>query len=193
MAYRIAGTYIGHCNCQEVCGCPFNERPTAPDGLCFGVAVFSIREGHLDGLDLSGVNVGLSYFVPETFGAGNFRQGLVIDDRASDEQADAVERIFSGKEGGPWEMLAALVGEYVGAERGSVRFSDEDSPSATVGDRAITIELYRGHDGNPSTISNAPLGLAPVYRIGRSSGRGGLFGDDFEAVYAETADFEYSG
>ena len=84
-----------------------------------------------------------------------------------------------------WASTSAL--------RGSVRFSDEDSPSATVGDRAITIELYRGHDGNPSTISNAPLGLAPVYRIGRSSGRGGLFGDDFEAVYAETADFEYSG
>jgi predicted metal-binding membrane protein len=150
-----------------VCGCPFDQPPTAPEGKCYGTAVFSIREGRLDDVDLAGVNVALSYFVPETSGAGNFRQGLVIDQRASDEQADAVERIFSGKEGGPWGDLAGLVSEYLGAERGRVTFSDGDSPSATAGDRTITIEASAGTTAAPRR-SATPRSAWP--RSSRSDG-----------------------
>ncbi|GAB2864464.1 hypothetical protein GCM10027074_34750 [Streptomyces deserti] len=35
----------------------------------------------------------------------------------SDEQADALERILSGREGGPFGQLTQFYGEYLGMER----------------------------------------------------------------------------
>ena len=192
MAYRFAGTYVGHCSCLQVCPCAVDQPPTGPDGVCRGLAVFGIREGNLDDVDLAGVNFVLSYFVPSNFSAGNWKQGLVIDEGASDEQVDALERIMTGKEGGPFEDFAALVSEWLGVERTSVTVSDGEAPSAAIGGTQVNFEPFRSPEGKVVTVSDAPFGLAPKVTLGKSSGRSGLFGDEFDAVYGEAAEFEYS-
>jgi hypothetical protein len=192
MAYRVSGSYIAHCDCTQVCPCAFDEPPTAPDGTCHGLIVFNVKDGNLDGTDVSGTNVALVYSAPNKFSEGNLTLGLVIDEGASDEQADALERIFGGKEGGLWEQFASLASNWLGPERASLGFSDGEEPSATVGDTNVTFEAYRDPDGNVTTARNAPVGLAPEFRLGKSSGSAQVLGQSYDATYGEAAEFEYA-
>jgi hypothetical protein len=192
MAYRLSGTYVGHCDCRQVCACAVDGPPTGRDGQCRGLLVHHVEEGTLDETDLSGVRVALAYMAPSNIGAGSLKLGLVVGDDASDEQADALERIFKGDAGGVFAEFVPLVGEWLGVERAAISFSDGEEPSAKIGDIDVTFKAFRGQDGKPTTMSNAMFGFAPVFTLGQSSGRSGLFGESFEADYGEAADFEYS-
>jgi len=151
--------------------------------------VFSIKDGNLDGTDLSGVDLALWNYFPSNLTSGNWTVGIVVDDGASDEQAQAVERIMSGQEGGPFADFAPLIGTYAGMERGSVSLS---ANTITIGGRGeAQIDPFTGPDGSETTVSKAMFGFAPTFKIGRSSGR--IRADqEVEARYGETADFEYS-
>lgn len=193
MAYRIAGTYVASCSCEQICPCPVDQRPNDPNGNgeCRGVAAFAIREGNLDDVDLSGVNFALYNFFPSNITAGNWKVAVVVDDGASDEQAEAIGRILSGEEGGPFGEFAPLIGENLGLERAAVTVSD--GGRASVGELAdYSFEAFTGPDGSPTTVRGAMFGFAPEYRIGKTSGRATGFGLDFEPAYGESAEFEFS-
>jgi hypothetical protein len=195
MAWRIAGTYVGGCSCTLICACPVDGPPNNPDGgtECSGAAVFRIADGTSDNVDLSNVNFALYNYWPSNPSAGNWKVGVVVDDAASDEQAQALDRILSGQEGGAFGELAQLIGEFLGTERGTVSFSDGETPTAAVGDKTeIRFEPNRGIDGRPTTVRNAAFAFAPEYRIGTSTGRSDAFGLPFSPSYGEHADFEFS-
>src|SRR5688500_9126524 len=102
MAYTLKGTYAGTCNCRGLCPCPVDGPPTSEGGECYGTLVFDIREGNLDDVDLSGVAVALYNHFPSNLTSGNWRVGIVVDEGASEQQAQALEQIFSGQVGGPF-------------------------------------------------------------------------------------------
>jgi hypothetical protein len=151
-----------------------------------------VTEGNLDGADLSGVLVAMAYMAPSNISAGGLRVGIVVDNQASDEQAQALGRIFSGDEGGMFGEFKPLFGEWLGVDRADITFSDGEEPSAKIGDTEVNFTAFRGGDGGVTTISNAMFGFAPTYTIGQSSGTSGAFGESFEASYGEAADFEYA-
>lgn len=191
MAYRIAGTYIAACSCAQLCPCPVDGTPLDPEGKgeCRGSAVFGIREGDLDGTDLSGTAVAFFNYFPANITAGNWKVKIVVDDGASDEQAQAIERILSGQEGGPFGEFAPLIGEYAGMERGSVSVSDG---SATVPEGSFSFEPHLGVDGTPTTTKNAMFGFAPEFQVGKSSGSLEILGTTIDLRYAESAEYEFS-
>jgi hypothetical protein len=193
MAWRIAGSYAASCSCNLICPCPVDGTPTGPDDECKGFIVFSIQDGNLDEVDLSGVNFALYNYFPSNLTAGNWKVAVVVDSGASDEQAQAIERICKGEEGGPFGELSNFYGEYLGTERDSVTFSDGDRPTASVGSSSeMTFEPLEGPDGSPTTVKGAMFGFAPEYRIGRGPGKSDRFGLSYEPIYAEAADFEFS-
>jgi hypothetical protein len=193
MAYRLTGTYVAACDCSLFCPCPADGPPTGKDGQCHGSIVWQVREGNLDGTDLSGVDFALFNLFPSNLSAGNWKIAIVVDEGASDEQALALERIVSGKEGGPFGDFVPLIGEYLGMERAPVQFTGGDSPSASVGDTTrFSFEPARGGDGSPTTVKNAMFGFAPEYQIGKASGSSSAFGLGFDATYGESAEFEFS-
>jgi len=119
--------------------------------------------------------------------------GIVVDEEASDQQAQALERILSGQEGGVFGDFTPLIGEYLGMERAPVTFSDGDTPTASVAGRTeIRFDPLRGVDGSPTTVMNAAFGLAPEYKIGRGVGHSDAFGLTYDGRYGESADFSYS-
>jgi hypothetical protein len=194
MAWRIAGTYVASCSCNVMCPCPVDGPPTGPDGECRGSLLFHITEGNLDDTDLSGVDVALTNYWPSNLTAGNWKIGIVVDEGASDEQASAYERIFKGEEGGPFAEFAALTDEWLGAERGSVSFSDGDSPSATINGSSYTFEPLPGPEGSgaQTTVKNAAFGFAPEFRVGKAPGAVEILGNAYDGIYGETADFEFA-
>jgi hypothetical protein len=187
----MSGTYVANCSCQLICPCPVDAPPTGPDGQCRGLAVFHIRDGNLDDADLSGTTFAFANLFPSNLTAGDWKFGVIVDESASDEQAQALERILHGEEGGPFAEFAPLFGEWLGVERAPVSFSDGDTPSATVGDASMRFEPLEGPGGGHTTVKNAMFGFAPEFRVGRAPGSSNWFGLDFEGVYGETADFEF--
>jgi hypothetical protein len=193
MAYRIAGRYVLHCSCHLLCPCSIDGPPTSPDGQCDASSVFHIESGNSGDTDLSGLDFALYFHVPSNLSAGNWRVGIIVDEDASDEQAQAIERIISGQEGGPFAEFVPLIGEVESPRRGSVTFSDGDAPSGSVeGETDIHFEPARGPDGAPTTVSNAGLAFAPTVAIGKGSGRGQSVRGTYEPVYGESAAFEYA-
>jgi hypothetical protein len=194
MAWRISGTYVASCTCHLLCPCPVDAPPTSDDGRCHGIAVFQIADGNLDDTDLSGVNLGLVNLFPSNLTSGNWKLGIFVDESASDEQANALERIVKGEEGGVFEQFAALTDEWLGMERGPVMLSDGDSPSGSIGDNGVTFEPLSGPEGSitETTVRNAPFGFAEEFRVGHAPGKVSVFGMDFDTIYGETADYEFS-
>jgi hypothetical protein len=190
MAYRIAGRYVASCNCLPICPCPVDGKPTAPDGECRGILVFAIKDGNLDDVDLSGVNIALCNHFPSNLTAGNWKVGIVVDEAASDDQAQSLEKIFSGEEGGPFGEFKPLIGEYAGMQRGRVTADDKSGSVAGIGD--FQFEPFTGPDGSPTKVKSAMFGFAPEYTIGKGSGRGDVLGKTVELAYGESADFEFS-
>jgi hypothetical protein len=152
-----------------------------------------VRQGNLDDVDLSGVTFALSYFLPSNASSGNWKIEGTIDEGASEEQAQAIDRIISGQEGGPFGDFAPLIGDYGGMHRGSVSLSDGDAPSASVsGVGDFSSEFFKDAEGTTTTLNNAMFGFAPSIRLGKGSGRFTVFGSTYDASYAEGAEFEYS-
>jgi len=190
MAYTIKGTYVASCNCVGLCPCPVDGAPTAEGGQCTGAAAFDVTDGNLDDTDLGGVSFALYNFFPANITSGNWKVGIVVDEGASDEQAQAIERIVSGEEGGPFGDFKPLIGDYAGMERASITISDD---SVTVsGKSEYTFEPYTGPDGSPTVVRGAMFGFAPEFQVGKTSGTSDSFGLSFEASYGEKAQFEYS-
>lgn len=152
--------------------------------------MFGIKDGSLDDVELGGVSFALYNWFPSNLTAGNWKVGIVVDDGASDEQAQAVEQIVSGDAGGPFGEFKPLIGEYVGMERASVKVTD--TSISVAGKTDITFEPYTGPDGSPTTVKAAMFGFAPEYKIGKASGNSDAFGLPFDAKYGESADFEFS-
>jgi hypothetical protein len=159
-----------------------------------GVIVLGVGEGNLDDLDLSGANAALVYTIPGQPSGGNWTIGLVVDEAASNEQAQALERIFRGQEGGMWGEFSGLFGEFLGMERAAVSVSDGGSPSGSVaGIGEIGLQPFQDMEGNPTRVKNAAFGMGPEFTIGQASGSIDGFGISFDASYGDTHDFDWAG
>ena len=117
MAWRLEGSYFETCSCDVVCPCTASLSLGATKDRCNVVLVFRIKNGEVDGTDVSGLTVAAVADTPKVMTEGNWRLGVVIDGAASDEQAEKLGAVFSGALGGPMESLGPLVGENLGVER----------------------------------------------------------------------------
>jgi hypothetical protein len=117
MPWNIAGSYFETCSCDVICPCTASLSMGATQDRCKVVLVFNVKDGEVDGTDVSGVVVAAVADTPKVMSDGNWRLGVVIDEAASDEQAEKLGGVFSGALGGPMEALSPLVGEDLGMER----------------------------------------------------------------------------
>ena len=103
--------------------------------------VFDIREGEVDGTDVGGLTVAAIADTPKVMTEGNWRLGLFVDERATDEQMGKLVDVFSGQLGGPMAGLVPLVGEILGVERAPIEVEHDGlRHSVRVGD-AIDFEI----------------------------------------------------
>jgi hypothetical protein len=86
--------------------------------------VFNVKDGQVDGTDVSGLTVAAVADTPKVMSEGNWRLGVFIDAAASDEQAEKLGGVFSGAMGGPMAALGPLVGESLGVERAPIEVQE---------------------------------------------------------------------
>ena len=141
MSWNLKGSYAETCSCELMCPCNLSMDHGATYDFCRVTLVFDVREGEVDGTDIAGRKVALIADTPKVMTEGNWRVGVFISDQASDEQADKLGKVFSGRLGGPLEGLAPLIGEVLGVERAAIEIGHDGlSHTVRVGD-AIDFEI----------------------------------------------------
>jgi hypothetical protein len=125
---------------------------------------FQIERGNYDAVSLDGLGFIVLGFTPEAMGKGNWSVGLVIDERASVEQREAIIMIASGAAGGPMAALSGLIGKFLGVESSPIQFERNGAKwsvtapglvdMAAEGAMGInpnsTEPLYLDHTGHPA-------------------------------------------
>jgi hypothetical protein len=121
--WRIEGQYMETCNCAYLCPCigsNLTARPT--EGDCKAAVALKIDKGEKDGVRLDGLSFIVLMHAPGAMADGNITIGLIVDDRATDQQADALAAIATGTAGGPMAALGPLVGRMAGVQRRPIQF-----------------------------------------------------------------------
>ena len=103
--WRLEGDFLESCNCNVTCPCAVNSTGNntipATDGHCDLILAFHIEKGHFEDIDLSDLTFSIvSYSAGPLMSVPNWSMGYYIDDRATDEQYAALEKILKGEAGG---------------------------------------------------------------------------------------------
>jgi hypothetical protein len=149
VAWSIEGRYFENCSCEVVCPCTASLSLGADYDQCRLVLVFHIDSGDVEGVDVSGLTLAVVGEAPKVMTDGNWKAGVLIDDSASDEQAEKLGGVFGGQLGGPMEALGGLIGEQLGVERLPMEFSSHDGQH--------TLKL--GDGGQASVQDVVPFGI----------------------------------
>jgi len=121
--WRVQGQYMETCNCEFICPCIGSNLTALPtEGDCKVAIAMRIDKGEKDGVKLDGLSFILLLHAPKAMGEGNITVGLIVDERASDKQAEAIGAIATGAAGGPMAALGPLVGKVAGVEKRPIRF-----------------------------------------------------------------------
>jgi hypothetical protein len=149
------------CDCNVLCPCWIGEDPD--NGTCRAALAYHFEKGMIDGLDVSGLTLATTAFVPGNILEGNWRSCFYIDERATDQQAEALVAVFRGEKGGPLADLAKLVGEVVAIERAPISFEvREGKGTLRIGSIVeAKMEPYRGPTGEPTRLVESIFSTIP--------------------------------
>lgn len=122
--WHLVGDWFDICSCKLPCPCSFAQEPTHGD--CLFTLVWHVREGHFGEVNLAGLNVvSLGEFTGNMWVEDpNAKMKLMfyIDAAADPDQREALERIFTGREGGWPAQFASLIQELRGIESAPIEF-----------------------------------------------------------------------
>src|SRR5437588_1189359 len=199
MSWKLAGSYFETCSCEVVCPCTASFALGADYDRCRVTLVFNVKDGEVDGTDVSGLTVAAVADSPKVMTDGNWRLGVFIDAAASDEQAEKLGAVFSGALGGPMEALGPLIGENLGVERAPLEVKENGlGHSVRIGD-AVDFEIedvvpFGVESGEPARLSGIFHPAGPALTVARSTrSKIDAFGIQFEGKSAfSTSQFSWA-
>lgn len=182
MIYHVEGRLLEVCTCNILCPCWVGEDPDG--GTCDSSFAWQIDSGTIEGVDVSGLALGLSVHIPGNVLQGNWRAVVYVDDRASTEQEEAMLKVWTGQLGGPIADLVALIGEVIAVERATIAFDVvEGRGTLRIGDDVMAeLTPFQGptggatslHESAFSTIPGSPAYVGKASRFFRDESRHGL-------------------
>ena len=142
MSWSLSGSYFETCSCELMCPCNMSFDHGATYDYCRVTLVFNIKDGDIEGTDVSGRTVAVIAESPQkVMTDGNWRLGMFLDEATTDEQLDKLTAVFGGQKGGPMEGLVPLIGEMLGVERAPIEVVEDGlRHSVRIGD-AIDFEI----------------------------------------------------
>lgn len=172
--YQVRAESIEGCNCQHGCNCQFTGFPN--EGKCEFIIGYEVKDGQVGGVSVTGVRAVVAGKYPNAIHEGNGHVVLFIDDKASEEQANALATVLSGKLGGmPWEALAGTIARLEGPIRKPIEITAAGEQSLVRVSGAVELQLTPIRDA----VSSEPKEVHIVYP------KGGFFWN--EARIATTA------
>lgn len=178
--YRVKAESIEACNCQHGCNCQFAGYPN--EGKCEFIVGYEVQDGRFGKVSLKGMRAVVAAKYPKAIHEGHGYVVLFVDEKATDEQVNALATILSGKMGGmPWEALAGTIEEFEGPIRKPIemRMSGEHSHLRVPG--AVELRLSPLRD----VVSGKEKEVHIVYP------KGGFFWNDGKIATTETMRAEH--
>ena len=107
--WSFKADYVETCNCDYGCPCNFSGFPTY--GFCRALVLYSISSGNYGNVKLDGMDVIYAGSWPKAIHEGNGTVQLFISKQATEEQKNAIVKIFSGqaKGSGPFALFANTI------------------------------------------------------------------------------------
>lgn len=161
--WKLDGSYFESCNCEVACPCVFMSAPS--EGECTALVAWHIDKGHYQNVKLDGLNIALAVHSPGHMMEVKWSIAAFIDEKASEEQKNALLAIFSGQAGGHPAAISSFVGNILGVKSVKMDFhADGKTRRLTVGGSAdVEIEAITGQGGADVTVTNMPFCVAPGY------------------------------
>ena len=186
--WQVRAYYLDACNCDWGCPCQFNAKPT--HGNCEGVSGIQVIKGNYGSVKIDKLNMVMIASWPGAIHEGRGKASFYIDDRATDDQFEALSKIITGEAGGgPFEVYRSTIDKMQEPRRARITFQAKGLDSRVkVGDVA---EAWLEPIRNPVTgeVHRAIIELPGGFEAARM---------DMTSTKAVTAndgllDFEYSG
>lgn len=161
VGYDLEGSLLEVCTCNTLCPCWIGENPD--NGDCESVVAYHFDSGTIRGVDVSGLTAASVVYIPGNVLEGNWKQVLYVDDKATDEQHDAIVAMITGELGGPMADLAQLVGERLAIERAPISHSLVDGAGSLRVGEFVSADMhpYKGPDGSTTTLQNSIFSTVP--------------------------------
>jgi hypothetical protein len=100
--WRVSGDWFDVCKCNMPCPCEFAQPPTYEE--CEGILPYHIKKGSYGDVHLDGLNVLFLTTFKGNIWAGDGKtkvdMAVFFDEKANEQQREALNMIFSGKAGG---------------------------------------------------------------------------------------------
>ena len=119
------GLLFENCSCQLVCPGHMHFDQLCTHERCLGYWAIGVEAGEFGGVSLAGVKAVIAFDAPQHMMSGDWTEVVIVDEAASAEQRAAMERLLTGKAGGPWEVLAKFVDRRLETRYLPIEFSDE--------------------------------------------------------------------
>jgi hypothetical protein len=128
--WKVSGDFFDVCKCNMPCPCEFAQAPTYGD--CDGVLAWHIKKGQYGQTSIDGLNVlGIGGFTGNIWeGNTKVTAALFFDEKANEQQREALQMIFTGKAGGFMGEFAKLIGDVRGLEFAPIKFEIADDLSS---------------------------------------------------------------
>ncbi len=163
--WKLSGTYFEACSCDTACPCTFLSAPTT--GECTALVGWHIENGTFANINLDGLNVALAVHSPGHMLEVKWRAAVYLDEKASEEQKNALTQIYTGQVGGHTAMLVSFVGEVLGIRSVPIEFEANGKQyKLKIAEVAeVEIEGLQDQSGAYVSINNPLLGIAPGYPL----------------------------
>lgn len=131
--WEFKGRELVNCTCEYGCNCQFDALPDK--GHCHAVAGIQIDEGYYGGTRLDGLALAAIFKWPGPIHEGNGEAIAFVDERADEQQREALLRIMTGQDTDPFATMFAVYASTI---------SKMNAPVFTRIDLDLDIEGRRG-------------------------------------------------
>jgi len=155
--WHMSGHGYEFCNCDFGCGSNFDGFPSSKDGSCRALVGFTVTKGRCGDVDLSGVKGAGLFSWPKAIHEGGGTAAFIVDPATTDQQAEALGRIFTGQLGGmPWELIGPTF-RVAGVEKAKIRIEGEG--------RKSTFRIDGVGEGRGDALKNPVTGEDTIVNI----------------------------
>jgi len=109
--WMLKGREMANCNCDYGCNCQFGGLPDK--GGCQAVFGMDIDEGHHGDVDLSGLKIAAAFRWPGAIHEGKGEAAAFVDERADEQQREALLKIMTGQDTDPMATVFAVFASTV--------------------------------------------------------------------------------
>jgi hypothetical protein len=162
VVYDLQGTLLEACSCGVLCPCWVGEDPDG--GTCDAFIAYHFDAGTVRGVDVGGLSfVNVVHIPGNVLTPASWKVAMFVDDRATDEQLQALVDAYSGKLGGPLADLAGLVGEVLEVRRARISHEIRDGAGSLQVDDFVAAEMapFLGADGSTTTLRDSVFSTVP--------------------------------